>query len=100
MLVSGNAGFMSLPAPLLFRMIKASKDMFNEVLKLGMEENYDIRVMAVGQAGVGKSTLARRLLKLPVDIKDFNITNGIEVHIQSCQIDLDTGKWGMITFYI
>ena len=100
MLVSGSAGFMSLPAPLLFRMIKASKDMFNEVLKLGMEENYDIRVMAVGQAGVGKSTLARRLLKLPVDIKDYNITNGIEVHIQSCQVDLDTGKWGMITFNI
>ena len=77
------------------RMVIASKDMFNEVLKLGMEENYDVRVMAVGQAGVGKSTLTRRLLKLPVKIKEYNSTNGIEVHIRSCQIDLDTGKWGM-----
>ena len=81
-------------------MIKTSKELFNEVLKLGMEENYDIRVMAVGQAGVGKSTLTRRMLKLPVKIKEYNSTNGIEVHIHSCQIDLDTGKWGMVIFLL
>ena len=84
--------------PALIRMIKTSKELFNEVLKLGMEENYDIRVMAVGQAGVGKSTLTRRMLKLPVKIKEYNSTNGIEVHIHCCQIDLDTGKWGMVIF--
>ena len=81
-------------------MVLESKGMFNEVLKLGMEENYDIRVMAVGQAGVGKSTLTRRLLKLPVKIKEYNSTNGIEVHIHSCEINLNTGQWGEFPFFV
>ena len=87
-------------SPELIRLVQTSKEVFNEVLKQGMEENYDIRVMAVGQAGVGKSTLTKRLLKLPVKINEYHSTNGIEVHLHSCQIDLDTGKWGMIiSFY-
>ena len=68
--------------------------MFNDVLKHGMEDNYDIRVMAVGKARAGKSTLTRRLLKIPVKLKEYNSTNGIEVHIHNCQVELGTGSWG------
>ena len=59
-----------------------------------MEENHDIRVMFVGQAAVGKTTLTRRLLKLPVNLKEYNSTNGVDVHINSCDIEIDSGKWG------
>ena len=36
---------------------------FIDILRYGVEENYHIRVMVVGNEDVGKSTLVRRLLK-------------------------------------
>ena len=72
----------------------SSVDLFNTILKQGVEENHDIQVMLVGQAAVGKTTLTRRLLKLPVTLKEYNSTNGVDVHINSCDIEIDSGKWG------
>ena len=66
---------------------------FNKLLKFGVEKNYHIRVMLVGNGGVGKSTLLRRLLNLPVKINRYDSTNGIDVHIHSCGIDIETGAW-------
>ena len=71
-----------------------SVDLFNKILKRGMEKNHDIRVMLVGQAAVGKTTLTRRLLTLPVNLKEYNSTNGVDVHINSCDIEIDSGNWG------
>ena len=71
----------------------SSVDLFNAILKQGMEENHDIQVMLVGQAAAGKTTLTRRLLTLPVTLKEYNSTNGVDVHINSCDIEIDSGKW-------
>ena len=70
-----------------------AKSMFCRILRYGVEENYHIRVMLVGNEGVGKSTLLRRLLRKPVKIKKYNSTNGIDVHIHSCDVDIETGAW-------
>ena len=66
---------------------------FCHVLRYGVEKNYHIRVMLVGNEGVGKSTLLRRLLRKPINIKEYTSTNGIDVHIHSCDIDIETGTW-------
>ena len=66
---------------------------FSNILKLGVEQNYHIRTMLVGNDGVGKSTLLKRLLKLPVKINKYDSTNGIDVHIHSCDVDIETGAW-------
>ena len=66
---------------------------FCKVLRYGVEKNYHIRVMLVGNEGVGKSTLLKRLLKLPVKINNYGSTNGIDVHVHSCDIDIETGAW-------
>ena len=67
--------------------------MFCNILRFGEEETYHIRVMLVGNEGVGKSTLLRRLLRKSVKINKYDSTNGIDVHIHSCDVDLETGKW-------
>ena len=85
-----TSGFHSL----LLQVTKSSFNLFNEILKQGTEENYDIRVMLVGRAAVGKTTLTRRLLRLPVNLKNYDSTNGVDVHIHSCDIQLDSGTWG------
>ena len=79
---------------LLLQVNKSSFNLFNEILRQGTEENYDIRVMLVGRAAVGKTTLTRRLLRLPVKLKSYDSTNGVDVHIHSCDIHLDSGEWG------
>ena len=79
---------------LLHQTTSFSCNLFNDILKQGVEENYDIRVMLVGRAAVGKTTFTRRLLKLPVYLKKYISTNGVDVHIHSCDIQLDSGIWG------
>ena len=81
---------------MLLQVTKSSPNLFNEILKQGTEENYDIRVMLVGRADVGKTTLTRRLLRLPVNLKKYDSTSGVDVHIDTCDIQLDSGTWGKI----
>ena len=73
--------------------VNFSNSTFRHILRNGIEENYHIRVMFVGNEGVGNSTLVRRLLRKPVNIKKYNSTNGIDVHIHSCAVDIETGIW-------
>ena len=79
---------------ILSQMNDSSVHLLNKILKQGMEKNHDIQVMLVGQAAVGKTTLTRRLLTLPVTLQEYNSTNGVDVHINSCDIEIDSGKWG------
>ena len=75
--------------------IERTHEMITNILKYGVEKNYHIRVMVVGNENVGKSTLVRRLLKKTVDLKTYNSTNGIDIHIQSCDVDIETGVWNI-----
>ena len=70
----------------------------NDILRHGVEENYHIRVMVVGKQGVGKSTLTSRLLQRQVNIKQYNTTDGIDVHVHSCEVDIETGEWSEYNF--
>ena len=67
----------------------------HNILKHGVENNYHIRVMVVGNENVGKSTLGRRILKRRVNLKTYKSTNGIDVYIQSCDVDIETGVWNI-----
>ena len=64
---------------------------YESFMRHGVEENFNIRVMVVGKENVGKTTLVRRLLKKPVNLRTYNSTNGIDVHIHSCDVDIETG---------
>jgi GTPase SAR1 family protein len=47
--------------------------------------------MIVGENGVGKTCLMRRLLG--EDIDDVTSTDGIDIVIRKCKIRLSDGKW-------
>ena len=79
--------------PTLLKRLKSTSASINDILQHGVEENYHVRVMVVGKEGVGKSTLTRRLIQLPVDISRYDSTDGIDVHIHTCEVDLDSGVW-------
>ena len=64
-----------------------------DILRYGVEKNYHIRVMVVGNENVGKTTLVRRLLKEPVSLRKYISTNGIDVLIHSSDVDIETGAW-------
>ncbi|KAL3887625.1 hypothetical protein ACJMK2_000021 [Sinanodonta woodiana] len=70
-----------------------SIQLYQKALDAGMEKVYNIRVMVVGQFGVGKTTLIKRLLGQPVDIAERKSTEGIDVHKHCCKISLDKGEW-------
>lgn len=60
---------------------------FREYLLQGSEEYYEINLMFIGQAGVGKTTLTKGLLGEldPSVIPDS--TNGIDLHLHRCKYD-------------
>ncbi|KAL3887954.1 hypothetical protein ACJMK2_000339, partial [Sinanodonta woodiana] len=70
-----------------------SIQLYTKALEAGMEKVYNIRVMVVGQFGVGKTTLIKRLLGQQVDMSKSKSTEGIDVHKHCCKISLDTGEW-------
>ncbi|KAK3606663.1 hypothetical protein CHS0354_021186 [Potamilus streckersoni] len=80
------------PAEVL-KMDSRSLQMFKEALNEGKEKVYNIRVMVVGQYGVGKSTLTQRLLGRNVNIFERHSTDGIDVHIECCKVSLKAGEW-------
>ncbi|KAL3888283.1 hypothetical protein ACJMK2_000654 [Sinanodonta woodiana] len=70
-----------------------SIDMFKEALNEGKEKVYNIRVMVVGQYGVGKTTLTRRLLGKNVNISERLSTEGIDIHVECSRVSLSAGEW-------
>ena len=81
----------------LYRNLISSRSV-NDILRHGVEENYHIRVMVVGKENVGKSTLTSRLLQRPVKISQYNSTDGVDVHVHSCEVDIETGEWSEYNF--
>ncbi|KAL3888209.1 hypothetical protein ACJMK2_000585, partial [Sinanodonta woodiana] len=67
--------------------------MYKEALNDGKEKVYNIRVMVVGQYGVGKTTLTQRLLGKNVNISERHSTKGIDVHVECSKVSLPAGEW-------
>lgn len=62
-----------------------------QALEEGSEKDYNIRLMLLGHFGVGKTTIARRLLHESID--NLSSTEGIETFIQKARVNISTGKW-------
>ena len=75
----------------ILQMDEKDKEMYLEIIKSGTERRYYIRLMIVGENGVGKTCLMRRLLG--EDIDDVTSTDGIDIVIRKCKIRLSDGKW-------
>ncbi|KAL3889188.1 hypothetical protein ACJMK2_001537, partial [Sinanodonta woodiana] len=81
-----------IPAEVL-KMDTGSLHIYKNALCDGYEKVYNIRVMVVGQYGVGKTTLTQRLLGKNVNISERHSTEGIDVHIECSKVSLSTGEW-------
>ncbi|KAL3866928.1 hypothetical protein ACJMK2_044175, partial [Sinanodonta woodiana] len=79
--------------PEIRRMDKFSHALFREAMEAGKENVYNIRLMIVGHLGVGKTTLAKRILGEEVAEGYFLSTEGIEVHPRCVRINIDTKEW-------
>lgn len=55
------------------------------------EKRYFVRIMIVGKESVGKTCLLRRLLK--EDISDVTSTDGVDIVVRRCKINIEDGKW-------
>ncbi|KAK3607771.1 hypothetical protein CHS0354_040675 [Potamilus streckersoni] len=77
----------------ILKMDDRSIQLFEEALKAGKENVYNIRVMVVGHVGVGKTTLIKRLLREEVDISERRSTEGVDVYVNCCDVSLSSFKW-------
>ncbi|XP_076085429.1 uncharacterized protein LOC143056232 [Mytilus galloprovincialis] len=65
---------------------------FNKLMQSTQTENrYFVRIMLVGKESVGKTCLLRRLLK--ENISDVTSTDGVDIVVRRCKINLEDGKW-------
>jgi len=67
-------------------------------LESGKEKDYHVRVNFVGHLGAGKTSLMLQMLLEKEKFKtffeqEFKSTNGIEISIGNCCIDLDSKTW-------
>ncbi|KAK3592281.1 hypothetical protein CHS0354_034049 [Potamilus streckersoni] len=87
-----RTGHQVLP-PEILNKDESFQKLYIEALANGKEKAYNIRVMIVGNQGVGKTSLVQRLLGEQVKEGQSESTEGIEVHTRCCQIDHATGEW-------
>lgn len=55
------------------------------------EKRFYVRTIIVGKHRIGKTCLLRRLLK--EDISDVVSTDGIDILLRRCKINIEDGKW-------
>lgn len=72
-------------------MSEHDRSMFLEAAKNGTAVRYHIRIILVGKEGVGKTSLLRRLMS--EEIEGVNSTDGINIEVKNCKIDLHTKEW-------
>ena len=72
-------------------MNEKDKEMYLEIIKSGTERRCYIRLMIVGENGVGKTCLMRRLLGQGID--HVTSTDGIDVVTRKCKIKVSDGTW-------
>ncbi|XP_071139815.1 uncharacterized protein [Mytilus edulis] len=74
------------------RLTDADKKRYNQMMQsTKTEKRYFARIMIVGQDKVGKTTLLRRLLK--DSTAGVSSTDGVDIAIDRCKIDIESGKW-------
>ena len=73
------------------QMSTEDRALYSQLIESRMEIRYIIRVMIIGENGVGKTSLLRRLLR--ESIEGITSTDGIEIIVHRCKIRLSDGKW-------
>ncbi|CAC5372593.1 TTN [Mytilus coruscus] len=77
------------------QMSEHNRNMFLKAAKTGTAVRYYIRIMIVGENGVGKTCLLRRLMNEHID--DVKSTDGINIEVKKCKINRHTQKWMFTT---
>ncbi|XP_053407687.1 uncharacterized protein LOC128559584 [Mercenaria mercenaria] len=78
----------------ILKMDENAVTLYKKALEEGKEAINNIRVMIVGHCGVGKTTLTKRLFGEKVDVmEEAASTNGIDVHIKRCKVQLKDKQW-------
>ncbi|CAC5399888.1 MYBPC1 [Mytilus coruscus] len=73
------------------QMSEHDRNMFLKAAQSGTAVRYYIRIMIVGESGVGKTCLLRRLMN--ENIGDVRSTDGINIEVKQCKINRQTQKW-------
>ncbi|VDI58566.1 Hypothetical predicted protein, partial [Mytilus galloprovincialis] len=73
------------------KMSLEDRQLYTEIIRTGTEIRYFVRIQIIGENGVGKTCLLRRLLK--EDIDDVTSTDGVDIVVRKCKIRLRDGKW-------
>ncbi|CAG2214378.1 unnamed protein product [Mytilus edulis] len=68
-----------------------TKETYLKDIRSGEERHRHIRVAIIGEKGVGKTCLLRRLLKQ--SIEGVQSTDGVNIEVSKCKIRLRDGKW-------
>lgn len=64
---------------------------YMKIIKTGTEIRHYVRIQVIGENGVGKTCLVRRLLKENID--DVTSTDGVDIAVTKCKIRLHDGVW-------
>lgn len=70
---------------------KTSVPLYLKLLESGSEIKRDIRLVIVGEKGVGKTSLLKRLFG--EEMGGVKSTNGIEIHRIKCHAEYNDGIW-------
>lgn len=70
----------------------AERDKISKLIQMELTENrYFVRTMLVGKETAGKRSLLKRLLQ--EDISDVPSTDGVDIVVHRCKINIENGKW-------
>jgi len=64
-----------------------------EIFADGTEKDFYVRVNFVGFTGAGKTSAMYQIFKKVFNPKDIESTNGVDIALGFCTIDLVTGQW-------
>lgn len=84
----------TVPAEIKLMSDRQSVPLYLRLLESGSEKKRDIRLVIVGEKGVGKTSFIKRLFG--EDIRGVTSTNGIEIHRIKCHAESNDGIWNKL----